>query len=284
MQRKTEYGETPSPLIVAQKDPEMPTTPPSPSPQLPADATVTQPAVPRKRPRRTGMLIALAAGILALIVLAVTLGPVLYRDLIAAPAASTPQEELIDQSVPSDSATGDLVIGAGEWAVGEGSFAGYRVDEVLNGTDVTVTGRTQSVTGSVTTTDRAVTTAMVEVDVASITTDSSSRDSYFRGQALDVATHPTASFVLDTEIAPETIPGAGDTVVVPASGTLNLNGVDQAVSVELTVALTGAGVTVAGQIPVVFADYGVTAPDLGFVRVEDEGFVEFSLVLERDTP
>ncbi len=30
-----------------------------------------------------------------------------------------------------------------------------------------------------------------------------------------------------------------------------------------------------------FADFGVTAPDLGFVRVDDAGSVEFSLELAR---
>ncbi|MEB4614960.1 YceI family protein, partial [Leucobacter sp. M11] len=229
--------------------------------------------------KRTGLLITLGAGLVLLVVLAFTVGPILYRDLIVGPAASTPQEELSAQAGPG--AGGDLELGAGEWVLGEGSFAGYRVAEVLNGTDVTVTGRTESVSGRVTTSDTAVTAATIEVDVASIATDSSSRDSYFREQALDTATHPTASFVLDGTIAPDPVPGPGETIDLPVAGSLTLNGVTREITAELTTALTDAGVTVAGQIPVTFADYGVTAPDLGFVRVDDQGFIEFSLTLVR---
>ncbi|GAB7304798.1 hypothetical protein MAFF212519_26790 [Clavibacter michiganensis] len=37
----------------------------------------------------------------------------------------------------------------------------------------------------------------------------------------------------------------------------------------------GDGVQVSGSIPVTFSDYGVQAPSLGFVSVEDQGTVEF---------
>ncbi|PGM32354.1 polyisoprenoid-binding protein, partial [Bacillus cereus] len=33
--------------------------------------------------------------------------------------------------------------------------------------------------------------------------------------------------------------------------------------------------------PITFADYGVQAPDLGFVPVDDDGAVEFSVELAR---
>ena len=44
---------------------------------------------------------------------------------------------------------------------------------------------------------------------------------------------------------------------------------------------TPDGVDVSGSIPVAFADYGIQAPHLGFVRVEDQGAVEFLLHLAR---
>ena len=46
--------------------------------------------------------------------------------------------------------------------------AGYRVAEVLNGTDVTVTGRTDEVSGTLTAGGQTVTQASFTVDVASI--------------------------------------------------------------------------------------------------------------------
>jgi hypothetical protein len=45
--------------------------------------------------------------------------------------------------------------------------------------------------------------------------------------------------------------------------------------------LHGASGQVAGSIPITFSDFGVDAPNLGFVKVEDSGAVEFSLQLER---
>lgn len=37
---------------------------------------------------------------------------------------------------------------------------------------------------------------------------------------------------------------------------------------------------VIGSIPITFADFDVEAPSLGFVTVEDEGSIEFSLQLQ----
>ncbi len=45
--------------------------------------------------------------------------------------------------------------------------------------------------------------------------------------------------------------------------------------------LNGDGGQLSGSIPITFADYGVTAPSLGFVTVEKTGSVEFLLNLEK---
>ncbi|MNW61252.1 hypothetical protein D3C74_392960 [compost metagenome] len=41
----------------------------------------------------------------------------------------------------------------------------------------------------------------------------------------------------------------------------------------------GGGAQVSGSIPVTFSDYDVSAPNLGFVTVEDAGTVELLLEL-----
>jgi hypothetical protein len=51
--------------------------------------------------------------------------------------------------------------------------------------------------------------------------------------------------------------------------------------VELEAVFDGEGGQVAGSIPITFADFGVEAPNLGFVSVEPDGFVEFSLTIAR---
>ena len=197
-------------------------------------------------------------------------GPLVYAALEGdAPPAPTVQAQPSDAALVSDT--------DGTWTVAAGSSAGYRVHEVLNGADVTVAGTTDQVTGTVVITGGDLTDADVTVDVASIATDQSRRDSYFRSNVMDVDSIPTASFsVTQPADLPEL---TGTPVTVPVTGELTLHGETQQVRTELSVVRTGAGVDVSGSVPVAFGDYGIDAPNLGFVRVDDQGAVEFFLHL-----
>lgn len=221
-----------------------------------------------KKNTKIGLGVA-AAVVVVLGVTAAFAGPVIYRDLVvgepeAAPtAALTPGSSTLDASQLT-----------GDWTIGDGSTAGYRVDEVLNGTDVTVVGSTDQVSGTITVDGTSITAATIDVDVASIATDSGNRDDYFRGTAMQVNRFPTATFTL-TEPIEAAVPSDGEVASVDATGDLTMHGVTKTVSVPLQAALSGDGVQVSGSIPVTFSDYGVEAPDLGFVSVEDQGTVEF---------
>jgi len=219
------------------------------------------------RRRRTWWIV---GGIVALLAIGLGVGPLLYaatqEDAVAAPTV---------QAQPSDV---ELVADTdGTWTVVPGSSAGYRVDEVLNGADVTVAGTTDQVTGQVVIDGGDLSSAEVTVDVASIRTDIGQRDSYFRGNVMDVETYPTATFAIR---GPVDLPELGGTpVTVPVTGDLTLRDTTRQVQAEIAVVRTAEGVDVSGAVPVVFADFGITPPDLGFVRVEDRGQVEFLLRL-----
>lgn len=209
---------------------------------------------------------------------AVVFGPAVYAGYAnsvvdaaptIAPATTSPTDAATTPAVNAD----DL---SGTWSVGADSFAGYRVDEVLQNQDVTVTGRTADVTGDLTVDALSLTAATVTVDVASIATDESARDAYFRDTAMNVGEFPTATFTL-TEPVTIQAPVDGVAQTVSAAGELTMHGVTQPVTVDLQAALTDAGGQVVGSIPITFSDYDVVAPDLGFVSVEDAGSVEFSL-------
>jgi polyisoprenoid-binding protein YceI len=210
-----------------------------------------------------------AAVVVVLGVTAAVAGPVFYRDVIVGAPAAAPSVS----ADPADSTldTSDLT---GDWAIGTGSTAGYRVDEVLNGTDVTVVGTTEDVTGTITVDGSTLSAATVTVDVASIATDQPPRDSYFRDEAMQVSQYPDATFTL-TQPIDAAVPASGQVSTVDATGELTMHGVTQTVTVPLQAALSGDGVQVSGSIPVTFSDYGVEAPSLGFVSVEDKGTVEF---------
>ncbi|WP_369130706.1 YceI family protein [Modestobacter roseus] len=198
------------------------------------------------------------------------LGPLVYAALQddAAPAPTVQaQPEDVELTADTD----------GTWTIGPGSTAGYRVDEVLNGADVTVAGTTEEVTGSVVVAEGDLTEAEVTVDVASITTDSDRRDGYFRDNVMDVAANPTATFTVTEPVdLPEL---TGTPVTVPVTGELTLAGATQQVTGDFSVVRTADGVEVSGAVPVTFAGFGIEPPDLGFVRVEDTGAVEMFLRL-----
>ncbi|SFO11134.1 Polyisoprenoid-binding protein YceI [Geodermatophilus obscurus] len=219
------------------------------------------------RRRRTWWIV---GGIVALLALGLGIGPLLYaatqEDAAAAP---TVQAQPSDVELVSDT--------DGTWTVTPGSSAGYRVDEVLNGADVTVAGTTDQVTGQVVIDGGDLGSAEVTVDVASVSTDSGRRDDYFRGNVMDVGTHPTATFTIRGPVDLPELSGAP--VTVPVTGDLTLRGTTRQVQAEISVVRTAEGVDVSGAVPVVFADFGITPPNLGFVRVEDRGQVEFLLRL-----
>jgi polyisoprenoid-binding protein YceI len=223
-------------------------------------------------------LVVIIAGVA--LVLAVVGGTALYVKINndRAPeelALSTPEPTAEPDTAAPPVSADDL---AGAWTVAAGSQAGYRVDEVLNGQDVTVVGRTPDVSGSITVEGSAVTAAQVDVEMSSITTDSANRDDQFRS-ILSTDEFPTATFTLT---APMDVAGVVDGVVtVDGTGELTIAGTTQPVTVSFQAQTTADGVEVTGSVPVVFSDYGVDAPNLGFVKVEDRGTVEMLLVLER---
>lgn len=238
--------------------------------------------------KRAKTLIIVVASVLLLGGTAAIAAPTIYRDYFAAPAAEAPTLSA-DDSVLSKAETGPLdpAVFSGSWAIGKGSYAGYRVNEVLNGTPVTVTGRTEAVTGTLKLEGLTLSNAEISVDIASIATDQPQRDSYFRDQLIQVSKHPDATFSLTAPVTATGVPNSGEVFEQTVSGDLTLAGTTRPVTFTVQLrafaeqkgAATGA-VEIGGQIPITFADFGLTAPNLGFVSVEPTGFVEFSLVLE----
>ena len=222
------------------------------------------------RPRRKAVIwISVIVAVVVLGVVAAVVGTNLYTSSENAKASAAPS--VAASRAPSTIDDADL---SGTWTVGGDSEAGYRVHEVLNGSDVSVTGRTDSVTGSATVDGSAITEAEITVQVADIATDSNQRDSYFRDSAMDAAAFPTATFAL-TEPVADAVPSGSGTTKVEATGNLTLHGVTKPVTATLEVGLNGDGVDISGSIPITFSDYGVQAPNLGFVKVDDSGAVEF---------
>jgi polyisoprenoid-binding protein YceI len=238
--------------------------------------TTDRPPAPGRPGRRKGLWITLGV-VVVLLVIAAFVVPRLYaasqEGEAAAPLATA------TASATATAASEDTTLD-GTWAITtDGAAAGYRVDEVLNGQNVTVTGRTDQVTGALTVAGGELTEGTVSVDLASVATDSGQRDNQFRGgNIMDVDTFPTADFAI-TDPVPLGGLDVGSTISVNLVGTMTIKGTAQDVTIPATVQRTAEdSVTVTGSLDVTWSDYGVQAPNLGFVSVEDAGTIEFSFV------
>ncbi len=242
-------------------------------------------AMPFTRPRRwvRWLLVTFAV----LVVLAVA-GPFIYIHFFngSTPAnlslspSGTPATTAGATATAGTAATGPV---AGTWAVGSGSTVEYRVNEVLLGQNATAVGRTSSVAGHLTITGTAVTAAAFSVPMDTIHSDKSQRDAQFDGRIMDVAQYPTGTFTLTSPIDLAPLPASGVIRHYTAYGRLMLHGTTRAVSFTLTAELKDGHIEVAGDIPVLFADYNIANPSFaGFVTTQDHGLLEFLLIFSRN--
>ena len=155
------------------------------------------------------------------------------------------------------------------------------MDEVLAGVNVTAVGRSNEITGLLTIDGTEATTVDIEVQIANIVSDDSRRDGQFTGRIMNADEFPTATFSLTEPIDFGVVPEGGTQVTVDATGDLTLRGTTNAVTFEITAEASGDRIGVLGNIPVVFADYGIPNPSPSTELTEDNGLLEFVLVFER---
>jgi len=176
----------------------------------------------------------------------------------------------------------------GSWEIrdpaGSGSFVGYRVQEQFVGALAAqeATGRTSEVTGRLRIEGNRVTEAEVRADLRSLRSDKDRRDNYLKRNGLESEQFPESTFRLTEPITLPTGVRPGRTVTVTAAGEFTLHGVTRPVTIELEGRWDGRKVQVVGRLPITFADYGITPPNIGgFVSVEDRGVMELQLFFTR---
>jgi polyisoprenoid-binding protein YceI len=200
---------------------------------------------------------------------------------LAAPSTTT-AAGLAPANDPTTTSTPAAPVGAdGLWTIKEGSEVGYRVDESINGFDTTANGRTQAITGSMVAAGTTISEGQFKVDMTTFKSDESKRDAQFNRRVMDVNNFPEATFVLTEPIDFVQIPDEGGTVTATATGDLTLHGTTNSVTFEVQGTFKNGLVGVLGQIPIVFADYGIPNPSFATVTTEDHGLLEFVLILER---
>jgi polyisoprenoid-binding protein YceI len=169
----------------------------------------------------------------------------------------------------------------GTWTIKDGSEVGYRVKETINGFDTTANGRSTSISGSMDASGATISSGEFTVDMTTFSSDESRRDAQFNGRVMEVAKFPEAKFTLTAPIDFKAVPAEGGTVTASAAGDLTLHGATKSVTFDVQGTFKNGLIGVLGQIPVVFADYGIANPSIGTVKTEDNGVLEFVLVLVR---
>ena len=217
--------------------------------------------------------------ILGVVVLVAVVAPFVYINFIK----SDPAERLSLDDVPTETGDeGEAAAGIeGTWTTTDDSVVQYRVQEVLFGQDAEATGTADGVTGSVEITGTEVTSAEVEVDMTTFESPESGRDGQFQGRIMETSQFPTATFALTQPIDLGSLPPDKTEVPYTATGELTLHGVTKPVEVTLTARRNGANIEVTGTIPVLFADYQIDNPSTAGISTQDNGVVEFLLVLAK---
>jgi polyisoprenoid-binding protein YceI len=100
-------------------------------------------------------------------------------------------------------------------------------------------------------------------------------------RALDTSTYPEAVFDVTTPTDLAALGVGPLPVEIQVPGSLTIAGVSIPATATLQVQGSAGGLEVAGSVPVVLADLGLDAPDLGFVTVQPSGQVELLLQLTR---
>ena len=159
------------------------------------------------------------------------------------------------------------------------SWVGYRVDETLAGNRAnTAVGRTPDVAGTLTLSGTRITNVEVTANLQTLKSDDDRRDGQLQHQAIQTSQFPQATFKLTSPIELSALPADGQTITATATGELTLHGVTRTVEVPIEARLSGDVVTVAGSIPILFADYDVERPtSFAILSIEDHGVMEFQL-------
>lgn len=238
------------------------------------------------------VLLWVGAGLLAVVVIAVA-GWYFFLKSDPSPRAAIKETPIQSQSptssgaIDSGSTTDPASALDGTYTVAPGNqdnFVGYRVTEklVANVVESTATGRTDNVTGTLTIKGTTVSDVTVTADLRDLTSDQSFRDGRLHSSGIESDRFPEAKFVLAEPITLPKVPEAGETMTVDAKGDFTLHGVTKRVTVPIQARWDGKDVQIVGNLPIVFGDYGITAPTAPVVAsVDDHGEMEFQLFFKK---
>ncbi len=161
-----------------------------------------------------------------------------------------------------------------------GSFVQYRIKETFAAglVDNTATGKSTDVTGDLHVDGTTVSDITVSADLAGLHSDKDFRDRALHSRGLETDRFPKATFTASGPVTLASSPKRGATVSVSVPGDLSLHGATRSVSLPVQARWDGRRIQIVGDLPIVLADYGITAPSGGVIAsIEDHGSLEFKV-------
>ncbi len=216
-------------------------------------------------------------GIVLVALLVVVGGPFVYFHFIQADAP--PKLSLDTTEIPTTVAGTTRAPLAGTWTIGSGSVVRYRIKETVFGQSGTAVGSTETVTGSATIAGTQLTKAVFTVDMTTVKSDQSQRDGQFQGRIMDTSSFPTGTFTLTSPVDLAPVPKDKVDATYQATGTLQLHGTTNNVTLPLQARRSGNVIQVVGSTLITFSDYGIGNPSGGPASVGNSGTLEFRLQL-----
>ena len=179
----------------------------------------------------------------------------------------------------------------GNWTVATGSVAGYRVKELFVGqtSKHDAVARTSNISGGLTVsgdssgyqvgaiTLTAVLTGLTSVDSVA-GRDVTQRDSFVSRQ-MDLQQFPDAIFAASSAAVAGTV--TRQPADISVSGKLTIHGVTKGVTATVKAQVTGGKIEIAGSVPMVMTDFGISPPSVPFTTVDSQVTIEFDIFLAK---
>lgn len=218
----------------------------------------------------------LAVGLTALTAVVILFGVVAYSYLKPAEAASEP--------IQAAAITQDTAMGATTYTIDQASSeARFVIDEVLNGSPVTVVGATDQVAGQISLDLNDPSTAQVgtiQINARTLATDSTNRDNAIKNRILFTNENEYITFVPTSLVGLPERATAGESYSFQIVGQLTIAGQTHEATFDVTVTPTAEG-TLQGSatMTIAYADWGISVPSVPMVTdLAESTTLEFDFV------
>jgi polyisoprenoid-binding protein YceI len=162
------------------------------------------------------------------------------------------------------------------------SWARYRAQEVLRTQGaIEAVGETQAIIGTMYFDETYVPLAgsRFDIDLRTLVSDEPNRDNHLYNDTLETGEFPLTTFVITSVVGLDDGLADGEEAAFQLAGDLNVHGVTNEATWEVTASREGETITGFGTTTIVIEDYGMEKPHYGpVVSIEDEIVLEIDVV------